>query len=159
MFSSPFPRGSASLAGARPEGLPWLVDSLLVLIGFESAGDCVDLLTGGVPAAARDAAFDMTAAFVCDLCVALALALGLDDCPLGGHGAQVLAMFAKLWAAHWDKGVAALVARAILRVFAPNLRESIRRRPAGPPAAPRATPRALISAASRPCHLAALMPT
>ena len=103
------------------------MDSLLVLTGFETAGDFVELLTGGVGAAAQDAAVDTAAAIVCDVCVAIALALGLDDGPLGGHGAQVLAILAKLWAPNWDSAAARVVARAILRVHAPDLRQSIQR--------------------------------
>ena len=97
-----------------------MVDAALVLGGFEAAGDFVDLMTGGARAAAEDAAVDAIAALACDVLVALALTLGLDDAPLAGHGAQVLALLAKLGAPYWAALLACLLAGPlVLRWEAP----------------------------------------
>ena len=103
MFVSGCPCGTSARGGAPLEGLlAWVVDAVLVLAGFETAGDFVELMTGGVRAAAVDASVDAAAGLACDLLLALALAFGLDDTPLGGHGAQVLALLAKLGPQYWS---------------------------------------------------------
>jgi hypothetical protein len=99
MFVSVCPCGTSARGGAPHEGLlPWAVDAVLVLAGFETAGDFAELMTGGVRAAALDASVDAAAGLACGL----ALTLGLDDTPLGGHGAQVLALLAKLGPQYWS---------------------------------------------------------
>ena len=110
MFVSVCPCGTSARGGASHEGLlPWLVDAVLVLAGFETAGDFVELMTGGVRAAALDASVDAAAGLACDLLVGLALVLGLGDTPLGGHGAQVLALLAKLGPHYWTAVLTCLV--------------------------------------------------
>jgi hypothetical protein len=115
MFVSICPRGSPAREGAPHEGLlAWFVDAALVLSGFETAGDFVELMTGGVGAAAADATVDAAAGLACDVLVALALTLGVDDAPLGGHGAQVLALLAKLGAPYWAALLACLLAGPVV---------------------------------------------
>jgi hypothetical protein len=115
MFISVCPRGRPAREGAPHEGLlPWFVDAVLVLSGFETAGDFVELMSGGVGAAAADATVDAAASLACDLLVALALTLGVDDAPLGGHGAQVLALLAKLGAPCWATLLACLLSGPVV---------------------------------------------
>jgi hypothetical protein len=94
--------------------LPWLVDAVLVLAGFETAGDFVELMTGGVRAAAVDASVDAAAGLACDLLVGLALGFGLDGTPLGGHGTQVLALLAKLGPHFWATVMACVLAGPVV---------------------------------------------
>jgi hypothetical protein len=115
MFVSVCPCGTSARRGASHGGLlPWLVDAVLVLAGFETAGDFVELMSGGVRAAALDASIDAAAALACDLLVSLALALGVDDAPLDGHGAQVLALLAKLGPHYWAAALTCLAVGPVL---------------------------------------------